>query len=188
MKRRFGVLVLALATAGVVITGVSVHHKSDKPPVVSAPSGHVIQSQSPLLNQTMHEIALEQMQNEKEEHEDNATIEEPDIEEDTESSQTTEDARTYLGTYRISHYCPCRKCNGGYSSTASGEDLQPGVSVAVDRNKIALGSTLYIDGYGERVAHDTGSAIKGERIDVCVDSHSEAYALGIVYRDVYIIK
>lgn len=187
MKRRFGVLVLALATAGAVIAGVSVRHKPDKPPVVSAPSGHVIQSQSPLLNQTMHEIALEQMQNDKESKNDVA-IEEPDIEDDTESSQSTEDNRTYLGTYRISHYCPCRKCNGGYSSTASGEELQPGVSVAVDRNKIALGSTLYIEGYGERVAHDTGSAIKGERIDVCVDSHSEAYSLGVVYRDVYIVK
>lgn len=92
----------------------------------------------------------------------------------------------YIGTFRISHYCPCSTCNGGYSGTASGAPLTPWVSIAVDPSVIPLGSTVYIDGYGEFKAHDTGSAIKGNRIDVCVGSHSEAYRLGVVYRDVYV--
>ena len=92
----------------------------------------------------------------------------------------------YIGTFRISHYCPCSTCNGGYSGTASGAPLTPWVSIAVDPSVIPLGSTVYIDGYGEFKAHDTGGAIKGNRIDVCVGSHSEAYRLGVVYRDVYV--
>lgn len=31
----------------------------------------------------------------------------------------------YLGRFRISHYCPCSICNGGYSGTASGAPLTP---------------------------------------------------------------
>lgn len=92
----------------------------------------------------------------------------------------------YIDTFRISHYCPCSTCNGGYSGTASGAPLTPWVSIAVDPSVIPLGSTVYIDGYGEFKAHDTGGAIKGNRIDVCVGSHSEAYRLGVVYRDVYV--
>lgn len=93
---------------------------------------------------------------------------------------------TYIGTFRISHYCPCSICNGGYSGTATGATLTPWYTIAVDPSVIKLNSTVYIDGYGEFKAQDTGSAIKGNRIDVCVSSHEEAYRLGVVYKDVYI--
>lgn len=194
MNRKLGITILAIATIGVVCLAAP-EQQTKEPPVVSAPSGHIIQPDNPLLHQAMHEIALEQMKEMEDEDEVEANMPvdtevdaEPEPTPEPEPGPTPESNRIYLGTYRISHYCPCRRCNGGYSTTASGADLQPNVSVAVDRNKIALGSTLYIDGYGERIAHDTGSAIKGERIDVCVDSHDEAYDLGVVYRDVYIVK
>lgn len=91
-----------------------------------------------------------------------------------------------LGNFRISYYCPCTTCNGNsHGITASGARLQPGVSIAVDPSVIPLGSKVYIEGLGWRVAHDTGSAIKGNRIDVCVSGHSEAYANGIDYLNVY---
>lgn len=51
---------------------------------------------------------------------------------------------------------------------------------------IPLGSRVYIEGIGWRVAQDTGSAIKGNRIDVLVSSHAEAYDKGIDYLDVYV--
>ncbi|MDY3014970.1 MAG: 3D domain-containing protein [Evtepia sp.] len=85
-----------------------------------------------------------------------------------------------MGTFRISHYCPCSICNGGYSGTATGATLTPWCTIAVDQSVIKLNSTVYIDGYGEFKAQDTGSAIKGNRIDVCVSSHEEAYRLGVV--------
>lgn len=93
---------------------------------------------------------------------------------------------TYIGEFRISHYCPCSVCNGGYTGTAVGAPLTPWYTIAVDPSVISLNSAVYIDGYGEFKAQDTGGAIKGNRIDVCVGSHAEAYRLGIVYKDVYI--
>ncbi len=92
----------------------------------------------------------------------------------------------YMGRFRISHYCPCVACNGSSSLTATGSRLSPWYTAAVDPTVIPLGSTFRIDGYGIFKAQDTGGAIKGNRIDICVSSHSEAMRLGVVYRDVYL--
>ena len=92
----------------------------------------------------------------------------------------------YIGVFRISYYCPCLKCNGGYNNTATGNPLRPWHTIAVDPSIIKLNSTVYIDGYGTFKAEDTGGSIKGNRIDICVNNHTEAYQLGVVYKDVYI--
>jgi len=50
-------------------------------------------------------------------------------------------------------------------TTATGQRVHRGI-VAVDPRVIALGSRLYVPGYGAARAEDTGSAIIGDRIDV----------------------
>lgn len=89
----------------------------------------------------------------------------------------------------VTHYCICEKCCGkssndpGYGITASGRYATPGVSIAVDTSIIPLGSTVMVDyGDGELVyyrADDTGSSINGNKIDVCMDSHSNALEAGV---------
>lgn len=70
---------------------------------------------------------------------------------------------------------------GGSGVTAAGIDLvaNPNMKViAVDPSVIPLGTKVYVEGYGEAIAGDTGGAIKGNKIDVYVPTKSEAYAWG----------
>jgi len=71
-------------------------------------------------------------------------------------------------------YSPGHGC--GYT-TATGTRAQHGV-VAVDPRVIPLGTKVYIEGYGEAIAADTGGAIKGNRIDLCYNSNSQCVAFG----------
>lgn len=61
--------------------------------------------------------------------------------------------------------------------TASGARAGHGL-VAVDPRVIPLGTRLHIPGYGDAIAADTGGAIKGNRIDLCYNSLSEARQFG----------
>ena len=51
-------------------------------------------------------------------------------------------------------------------------------TVAVDPEVIPLGTNLYIEGYGEAVAEDTGGAIQGQIIDLYMDSYQECIEWG----------
>lgn len=72
-------------------------------------------------------------------------------------------------------YAPHPSCGG--SGTVTGVPARKGI-VAVDPRVIPLGTRLYIEGYGEAIAADTGGAIKGNRIDLCFNTLAEAYAFG----------
>ncbi len=64
-----------------------------------------------------------------------------------------------------------------HSNTATGRKPvrnEGGLStIAVDPSLIPLGSKVYIDGYGYAIAADTGGAIKGNIIDLYLNSSSE---------------
>lgn len=75
-------------------------------------------------------------------------------------------------------------CNG---ITATGTKAAKG-TVAVDPSVIPLGSKVYIPGYGVAIAADTGGAIKGNRVDVCFLSTTEAFAWGVKNVPVYILQ
>lgn len=66
-----------------------------------------------------------------------------------------------------------------YGITFSGVRAEEGRTVAVDPKVIPLGSTVYIEGVGIRKAEDTGSAIKGAKIDVFMNDVGEARTFGV---------
>jgi len=68
-------------------------------------------------------------------------------------------------------YDPSPRCNGrgSHGRTRTGARATYGV-VAVDPRVIPLGTIVFVEGYGLALACDTGSAIKGNRIDLCYDS------------------
>ena len=69
----------------------------------------------------------------------------------------------------------CGKYANGY--TATGMKAGKGV-IAVDPKVIPLGTKVYVEGYGMAVAADVGGAIKGNKIDVCMDTVAECKQWG----------
>ena len=104
--------------------------------------------------------------------------------------EENQEKKIYLGNFKITHYCACTKCCGPNAQgiTASGKPVEENKTIAVDPSVIELGSKVYIDGYGYMEAQDTGSAIKGNIIDVYVEDHQEALRMGVQYKDVFLIK
>ena len=79
-------------------------------------------------------------------------------------------------------YCEVTAYSGG-GITATGLTPVSAVSagrgtIAVDPRVIPLGSLVYVEGYGEAIAADTGGAVKGNVVDIYVDSYSEAINWG----------
>ena len=72
--------------------------------------------------------------------------------------------------------------SGGQGKTASGRTVERnpnGLStVSVDPSVFPFGTIFYVEGYGYAIAADTGSAIKGNKIDLYFDSSSECYNWG----------
>lgn len=71
--------------------------------------------------------------------------------------------------------------------TATGIYPYVGV-IAVDPNYIPLGTKVYVEGYGVAIAADTGGLIKGNKIDLFMDSESECDEWGIQTRKLYILN
>jgi len=75
---------------------------------------------------------------------------------------------------------------GGHGITASGLSARYGI-VAVDPNVIPLGTRLYVPGYGLALAADTGGAIIGNKIDLCMEDYHAAWEFGRRMVKVYVL-
>jgi|LSQX01.1.fsa_nt_gb 3D (Asp-Asp-Asp) domain-containing protein len=69
-----------------------------------------------------------------------------------------------------------KECGTGDGITYTGTKATIGRTVAVDPVFIPLGSWLYIEGFGWRRAEDTGSAVRGNVVDIYVGEGPGAYA------------
>lgn len=95
-----------------------------------------------------------------------------------------------LGTFKITWYCPCRKCSGkwGYQ-TSSGARCTEGRTVAADPRVLKAGTRVKINGH-EYVVEDTGGGVRGNHIDIFNESHAVCLDLehGEKYWEVFIIN
>jgi 3D (Asp-Asp-Asp) domain-containing protein len=81
------------------------------------------------------------------------------------------------------------KSHPAYGITSSGARVKEGRTIAVDPRVIPIGATVYIEGIGIRVAEDTGSAIRGPKIDVYMDDVRKAIRFGVKHnRKVYVLR
>lgn len=96
------------------------------------------------------------------------------------SSSTPASANSQEYKMRATAYTAyCTGCSG---ITANGTDLRsnPNLKViAVDPRVIPLGTKVWVEGYGEAIAADTGGAIKGNKIDVFIPTDGQARNWGV---------
>jgi uncharacterized protein YabE (DUF348 family) len=93
------------------------------------------------------------------------------------SDSTQRNGRTLTVT-ATAYTAGCSGCSG---ITATGINLNKNRNmkvIAVDPNVIPLGSRVYVEGYGEAIAGDTGGAIRGNKIDIHVPTKSDAQRWG----------
>lgn len=103
-----------------------------------------------------------------------------------------------LGEFKTTAYCTCVTCCGIWSQdhpsrigtdyvqkTASGTTPTAGRTISVDPDVIPLGTVVVIDDH-EYVAEDTGSAVKGNIIDIYFASHEDACKYGVQNKTIYI--
>lgn len=82
-------------------------------------------------------------------------------------------------------------CEGCSGITATGINLKENPNakiISVDPTVIPLGSKVYVEGYGEAIAGDTGRAIKGNKIDVFIPSQQDAINFGVQQLKVTILN
>lgn len=99
----------------------------------------------------------------------------------------------YIGKFLITYYdlsyesCGKYPSDPAYRHTYSGAMATPNITCAVDKSVISLGSYLYIDGIGCRIAQDIGGCVKGNHIDVFINDFSyDKYTTH--YTDIYLIQ
>lgn len=121
------------------------------------------------------------------------------VAESEEDMVVSETKKESLGEFKLTAYCSCEKCCGKWALNrpkdengkdivygSTGAILVAGTSIAVDPSVIPYGSQVEINGH-VYTAHDTGGAIKGNRIDVYFDSHQDALNFGVQYAEVFLI-
>lgn len=93
-----------------------------------------------------------------------------------------------VGVFTCYAYCSCPKCCGQWSGgpTDSGTMPTVGRTVAADWSVLPAGSVLYIDGLGRRAVEDTGSGIKGDKLDIFMEDHQTALEWGVRELEVWV--
>lgn len=93
-----------------------------------------------------------------------------------------------VGIFELSFYTPT-ELGKPYEKLHTATNTRPkeGRTIAVDRNVIPMGSTVYIEGFGYYIAEDTGGAIRGNKIDIFMMDYKKAIKMGRPKAKVWIL-
>lgn len=100
----------------------------------------------------------------------------------------------YVGEFDVSYYTAGPESTGKYPGdpfygvTASGDFVLEGYTAAADWDLFEPGTRLFIEGVGFRVVRDSGSAIKGKKLDIFVEDLDVALQNGRHMARVYVLE
>ncbi|WP_288221720.1 3D domain-containing protein [uncultured Clostridium sp.] len=104
------------------------------------------------------------------------------IAEENSQSNTTPETNDNSNESNLSTFTMSATAYTGGGLTAMGikpvRDPNGLSTVSVDPSVIPLGSKVYVEGYGYAIASDTGGAIKGNKIDLYMNTLQDCYAFG----------
>jgi len=91
--------------------------------------------------------------------------------------------------YVLTAYLPIDSAERRYSGlAATGAVAKPGYTVAVDPTVVPFNSWIWVEGLGWWKAQDTGNAIKGKKLDLCLSAREETKEFGVRKMRVKILK
>lgn len=162
MKRILPILLYIILCLSFAVYANTTNQKS---PVNDIPTGTTVE-------ETIEELIITPADDIPKENDKTLIIETAAIEEIASERQLES-----LGSFKITYYCSCSKCNGKWGAIDGfGNPLVWG-TVATDKRVIPMHTQLVIEGYEDTVfvARDTGGGVKGNHIDIFVPvSHKEA--------------
>lgn len=97
---------------------------------------------------------------------------------------------------KVTSYSPLdnvdgKQALGNSNKTSTGKIVSRGYAAA-DPNRLPYGTRLYIPDYGEVEIQDTGSALRANKKEVCIDLYQDTYLeaikFGVKYLDVMILE
>ena len=94
-----------------------------------------------------------------------------------------------LGTFKTTGYCNCSQCAGAYAGKPTSSGVMPTAShtIAADPSVLPIGTKVIINGKQYEV-EDTGSGIKGNKLDIYYDNHDSAIGHGVRNYEVFIVN
>lgn len=92
---------------------------------------------------------------------------------------------------KLTGYCPCFECSEGWGKqTMSGKTAKANHTVAADLSVFDLNTEVFVEGNRNRryKIEDVGGGVKGNHLDIFVESHSECYDVTEKVAEVYEIE
>lgn len=79
------------------------------------------------------------------------------------------------------------ECGNNKGITSSGLKVEEGRTLACPP-EFPFGAKIYIEGVGERRCEDRGGAIKGNHVDIYMETKSDAFAFGRQLLEAYVVE